>query len=162
MAIIRSHRPDWRKAGLAAASVAINTALIAALAYTTLGIRARDLRIEPPPIYLDIEPRPLLPDERPRPPVVSPPEAQPNVARSASSAPSSARTIQAQVPAQVPDRPAPLRPRLAAPAPEDAPPPPDVWRVDPANREAAMARSLRQGLIGCASPERLSEAERRT
>lgn len=162
MAIIRSHRPDWRKAGLAAASVAINTALIAALAYTTLGIRARDLRIEPPPIYLDIEPRPLLPDERPRPPVVSPPEAQPNVARSASSAPSSARTIQAQVPAQVPDRPSPLRPRLAAPAPEDAPPPPDVWRVDPANREAAMARSLRQGLIGCASPERLSEAERRT
>ena len=68
MAIIRSHRPDWRKAGLAAASVAINTALIAALAYTTLGIRAHDLRVEPPPIYLDIEPRPLLPDERPRPP----------------------------------------------------------------------------------------------
>lgn len=158
---MRSHRPDWRKAGLAAASVTINTALIAALAYTTLGIRNRKSSVQPPPIYLDIEPRPLLPDERPRPPVVSPPVAKPNVARSASSAPSSARAPQAQVPLLVQDRPAPLRPRLAVPAPEDALPPPDIWRVDPANREAAMARSLRQGVIGCASPERLSEVERR-
>ncbi|MBU2231218.1 MAG: hypothetical protein KKG69_08045, partial [Alphaproteobacteria bacterium] len=54
-----------------------------------------------------------------------------------------------------------LRPRLAAPAPPGAPPPADVWRVDPANRSGAMARSLRQGLPGCASPDLLNDAERR-
>ncbi|WP_287105122.1 hypothetical protein, partial [Brevundimonas sp.] len=50
--------------------------------------------------------------------------------------------------------------RLAAPTPPGAPPPADVWRVDPSNRSGAMARTLRQGLPGCASPDLLNEMER--
>lgn len=151
-------RPDWRKAGLATASIAINTALIAALSFTALGIEGRDIVAAPPPIYLDIEPRPLLPDERPRVPTVTQPEVAP-VAAAASNA-SPAPSVRAPETEAVP-RPAPLRPRLAAPAPLGAPPPADVWRVDPANRSGAMARSLRQGLPGCASPDLLNDAERR-
>ncbi|MBB3870788.1 hypothetical protein [Brevundimonas mediterranea] len=151
-------RPDWRKAGLATASVAINTALIAALSLTALGIEGRDIVAAPPPIYLDIEPRPLLPDERPRVPTVTRPEVAP-VAAAASNA-SPAPSVRAPETEALP-RPAPLRPRLAAPAPPGAPPPADVWRVDPANRSGAMARSLRQGLPGCASPDLLNDAERR-
>ncbi|MBJ7319282.1 MAG: hypothetical protein JHC96_10820 [Brevundimonas sp.] len=153
-------RPDWRKAGLATASVAINTALIAALSFTALGIEGRDFIAEPPPIYLDIEPRPLLPDERPRVPTL----ATPDIAPAAAAAPTSSPTPSVRAPTpetQAVPRPAPLRPRLAAPAPPGAPPPADVWRVDPANRSGAMARSLRQGLPGCASPDLLNEMERR-
>ncbi|MBA4807508.1 MAG: hypothetical protein H2037_08230 [Brevundimonas sp.] len=146
-----------RKAGLATASVALNAALIAALSYTALGVDERDIVAEPPLIYLDIEPRPLLPDERPRVPTVATPDVAP--AAAASNVPV-ARSASASAP-QATARPAPLRPRLAAPTPEGAPPPPDVWRVDPANRADAMARSLRQGIVGCTSPDLLNEAERR-
>jgi hypothetical protein len=155
----QSRRPDWRKAGLATASVAINTALIAALSFTALGIEGREFIAEPPPIYLDIEPRPLLPDERPRVPTLAAPDIAPAAAAQTSSA---APSVRAPAPeAEAVPRPAPLRPRLAAPAPPGAPPPADVWRVDPANRGGAMARSLRQGLPGCASPDLLNEMERR-
>jgi len=151
-------RPDWRKAGLATAAVAINTALIAALSFTALGIEGGDIVAAPPPIYLDIEPRPLLPDERPRVPTVTRPEVAPVAASASNASPApSVRTPETEAA----PRPAPLRPRLAAPAPPGAPPPADVWRVDPANRSGAMARSLRQGLPGCASPDLLNDAERR-
>jgi hypothetical protein len=152
-------RPDWRKAGLATASVAINTALIAALSFTALGIERRGFIAEPSPIYLDIEPRPLLQDERPRIPTVATPDIEPAAAPTTSSPSPSVRSPSPET--QAVPRPAPLRPRLAAPAPPGAPPPADVWRVDPANRSGAMARSLRQGLPGCASPDLLSDAERR-
>ncbi|MEC8533695.1 MAG: hypothetical protein VXZ00_06800, partial [Pseudomonadota bacterium] len=142
-------RPDWRKAGLAALAAAINIALIAALSVTALGIDGEDFAAEPPPIYLDIEPRPLLPDERPRIPSMATPDVAPAAAPTASSSPS-VRPPAAE--AQAVPRPAPLRPRLAAPTPPGAPPPADVWRVDPSNRSGAMARTLRQGLPGCASP----------
>lgn len=156
-ALPRSARFDWRKAGLAAASVGINTALLAALAFTTLGIRDRTPAVEPPLIYVEIAPRPLLPHERQRQATATVTDPAPAAAAS-SAVPRAAQSVQT-LPVEA--RPAPLRPRLAAPAPETAPPPPDVWRVDPANRQGAMARSLRQGLVGCTSPERLSDAERR-
>ncbi|MFW2345755.1 MAG: hypothetical protein ACN4EU_10665, partial [Brevundimonas mediterranea] len=105
-------RPDWRKAGLATAAVAINTALIAALSFTALGIEGGDIVAAPPPIYLDIEPRPLLPDERPRVPTVTRPEVAP-VAASASNA-SPAPSVRTPETEAAPG-PAPLRPRLAAP-----------------------------------------------
>lgn len=150
-------RPDWRKAGLAALAAAINIALIAALSVTALGIDGEDFAAEPPPIYLDIEPRPLLPDERPRIPSMATPDVAPAAAPTASPSPS-VRPPAAE--AQAVPRPAPQRPRLAAPTPPGAPPPADVWRVDPSNRSGAMARTLRQGLPGCASPDLLNEMER--
>ncbi|WAC58950.1 hypothetical protein [Brevundimonas sp. SL130] len=155
---LNSRRPDWRKAGLATAAVAINTALIAALSFTALGIEGRDIVAAPPPVYLDIEPRPLLLNERPRVPTVATPDIEPAAAPTSSPSPS----VRAPTPeTQAVPRPAPLRPRFAAPAPPGAPPPADVWRVDPANRSGAMARSMRQGLPGCASPDLLNDAERR-
>jgi len=56
-------------------------------------------------------------------------------------------------------RPAPLRPRMAAPSPEGVPTP-DAWTVNPNDRANAMSRVLRQGLIGCSTPQQLSTAER--
>ncbi|MDQ1153920.1 hypothetical protein [Brevundimonas sp. SORGH_AS_0993] len=160
MRVSRSDGPDWRgKVGLAGLSVAFNAALVAALSYAALGFEERVWVEDEPTILLDIQPRRLLPDERPRPPVVAPPQAQPNVARS--DAADRRTPITSAAPGAV-DQPAPLRPRLAAPAPVNAPSPPgDAWRVDPADRQAAMARALRQGLTGCASPELLNDAERR-
>ena len=38
--------------------------------------------------------------------------------------------------------------------------PPDAWTVNPNDRSNAMARTLRQGLIGCSTPQQLSTAER--
>lgn len=153
-------RIDWRKVGLGAAATAVNLVLVTALSYATLGVRSDERIAEPPLIWLDIEPRPLLPDERPR---------QPAAARNANEAAAAARA-QARDGSARPslrdedekdDRPAPVRPREAAPAPAGvAVPPGSAWRVDPADNRAAMARALRQGAIGCASPALLTEAER--
>jgi hypothetical protein len=146
----------WRgKAGPAAAAVAINAAFIAALSVTALGVEGRWDPGQPPLIYLDIEPRPLLADERPRVPVAA---DTPLSAPSASQAAPTSRT--AAAPSTATALPSPLRPRLADPTPPGAPPPADVWRVDPSNRSGAMARTLRQGLPGCASPDLLNEMER--
>lgn len=153
----RRRRPDWRKVALASASVVINAGLIAVLSFTALGIDAPLTAPEPRPLYIDITPRPLLPDERPR-PAIQPPAPAPTAA------PRDARNIQTPPMAQAsptPDaRPAPLRPRLAAPAPQGVPVPADPWRVDPGDRTNAMARALRQGLIGCTTPDQLNAAER--
>jgi len=154
----RPRAVNWRKLGLATMAVAINAAFITALSLSALGIDGRDIDVDPPPVYLDIEPRPLLPDERPRLPTTATPDVEPAAAPASSAAPS-VRASAAET--QAVPRPAPLRPRLAAPTPPGAPPPGDVWRVDPANRSGAMARSLRQGLPGCASPDLLNEMERR-
>ena len=153
----RPRRPDWRKAGLATASVVINTALIAILSFTAPGIRRPAVVAEPPPIYVDITPRPLLPDEQPRIPVQTPP------ASDTTATPRNAREV--AVPSARPEtpqdvRPAPLRPRIAAPSPQGVPAPPDAWTVNPNDRSNAMARTLRQGLIGCSTPQQLSTAER--
>lgn len=153
---IEARRTDgWRvKVGPTAAAVAINAAFIAALSVTALGVEQRQDARQPPLIYLDIEPRPLLADERPRVPAVA--DDRLSAPAASQTAPASRTATAAAVP-----RPAPLRPRLAAPAPEGAPAPPDVWRVHPGDRRAAMSRTLRQGLIGCASPDLLNEMERR-
>jgi hypothetical protein len=146
----------WRKAGLAAASVAINAAFVAALSIATLGVRDRAPVAQPPLIYLEIEPRPLLRDEQPRPPTLT--------ARTTPAAPTASRLeprASTATPRAASPLPSPVRPRVAAPAPQGVQTPDDPWRVDPNDRRAAMARSLRQGLPGCASPELLNEMERR-
>lgn len=152
-----SVRRDWRRtAGLTAVSVLINGAVFAALSMAALGVRDRAFAPEPPLIYLDIEPRPLLPAERPRVPVFASTSA---TAPAAASNDASPRT--ATAPATTPvARPSPIRPRIAAPTPEGVQTPDSAWRVDPNRRGAAMARTLRQGLPGCASPDLLNEMER--
>lgn len=149
-------RLDWRKAGLATASVAINLALLTALSFTALGVDDGDRIVSTPPVYLDIEPRPLLPDERPREPVHAPPATQAQAAREMQQTDS--RSAAAGPGAE---RPTPPRPRVTLPAPQGVPTPANPWRVDPDDQRAGMARGLRQGAVGCASPELLNELERR-
>jgi len=154
---MRTRRRDWRgKAGLTAISVAINVAFIAVLSVANLGVDDRTFAPEPPVLYLDIEPRPLLPDERPRVPTVTPDQASPPAASPTDAAPRSTTA-----PTTADARPSPIRPRIAAPTPQGVQAPDSAWRVDPNDRRAAMARSLRQGLPGCASPDLLNEMERR-
>lgn len=152
-------RLDWRKAGLATASVAINTALIALLSFTALGIEGKVAVPEQPPIYVDITPRPLLPDERPRTPAPAPATSDVTTAAAQDARPAlqTPSPLQ-QTPQDV--RPSPIRPRIAAPAPQGAPVPPDAWTVSPNDRAGAMSRVLRQGLIGCTTPQQLNAAER--
>lgn len=162
MAFAQLTRPerhlDWRKAGLATASVAINTALIAFLSITALGIEGEVVAPEQPPIYVDITPRPLLPDERPRTPVQAP--AVDDMAASAQDARPMVHTPSPRQATPPDSRPAPIRPRIAAPTPQGALAPPDAWTVNPNDRAGAMSRVLRQGLIGCTTPQQLSAAER--
>ena len=54
-------RPDWRKAGLATAAVAINTALIAALSFTALGIEGGDIVAAPRRSISTSSPAPCCP-----------------------------------------------------------------------------------------------------
>lgn len=151
---------DWRKVGLGTASVAINLALLAALSFTTLGIKGRAPVVEPPLIYLDIEPRPLLPDERPRPVISAPIQAQ--TPRAATPSRNQIHGPATSAPSAAPpqERPSPISPRIAAPAPQSTPAPDNQWTVS-ADRSGAMARSLRQGLSGCTNTQLLSDAERR-
>jgi hypothetical protein len=149
---------DWRKVGLATASVAINTALIAFLSFTALGIQGEVVVPEQPPIYVDITPRPLLPGERPRTPVQAP--AINDVAAAAQDARPTVQTPSPRQPASQDVRPSPIRPRIAGATPEGAPAPPDAWTVNPNDRGGAMSRVLRQGLIGCTTPQQLNAAER--
>lgn len=151
-------RLDWRKAGLATASVAINTALIAFLSFTALGIEGDLVAPEQPPIYVDITPRPLLPDERPRTPVQA--RAINDVAAAARNARPTVQTPSPRQATPSDSRPAPIRPRIAAPTPQGAPAPQDAWTVNPNDRAGAMSRVLRQGLIGCTTPQQLNAAER--
>jgi hypothetical protein len=148
-------RLDWRKAGLGAVSVGLNLALLAALSLTALGIEHGAIPSRPL-VYLDIEPRPLLPDERPREPVFAAPSTPLRAAQDTFSADAPPAGADA-----VADRPTPPLPRLPRPAPDGVPAPSGPWRVDPSNTRNAMARALRQGAIGCASPELLNNAERR-
>lgn len=154
----RSRRPDWRKVGLASASAAINVALIAALSFSALGIDKPVATPQQPILYVDITPRPLLPEERPR--VVVQPSAETAAATASADAPHAVSPTPSPTPAPTDARPAPLRPRIAAPTPQGAPAPADPWRVDPNDRTNAMARTLRQGLIGCTTPDQLTAAER--
>lgn len=148
--------PDWRKIGLATAATAINAAFIAALSVSTLGITDRDIVAQPPMVYLDIEPRPLLRDERPRPPA---PAVQEDAASATPATAEPRASVRTQTEATA--RPSPIRPRIAAPTPQGVQTPDSAWRVDPNDRRAAMARTLRQGLVGCQTPDLLNEMERR-
>ncbi|MFN3836342.1 MAG: hypothetical protein ACK4MI_01370 [Brevundimonas sp.] len=154
----RSRRPDWRKIGLASVSAAINVALIAALSFSALGIDDPAVTPQQPILYVDITPRPLLPDERPR--IVVQPLAETAATTTQAHAPRTVSSTPRPTPTQPDARPAPLRPRIAAPTPQGAPTPADPWRVDPNDRTNAMARTLRQGLIGCTTPDQLTAAER--
>lgn len=153
----RQTRPDWRKVALATASVVINAGLIAVLSLTALGIDAPPSAPDLRPVYIDISPRPLLPNERPRPAMQTPEPVSISASRGAGvidAAPTD------RVASASDSRPAPIRPRIAAPAPQGAPAPPDAWTVNPNDRPGAMSRVLRQGLIGCTTPQQLSAAER--
>jgi hypothetical protein len=150
-------RPDWRKVALATASVAINAGLIATLSLTALGIDAPPSAPDPSPLYIDITPRPLLPSERPRPAMQTPEPVTMSASRDASGIDAAPTDRVASAPDS---RPAPIRPRIAAPTPQGAPAPPDAWTVNPNDRAGAMSRVLRQGLIGCTTPQQLNAAER--
>lgn len=151
-----ARRMDWRKAGLAVASTGINLALLTLLSFSGPDVDEAK-RPAPPPILLDIAPRPLLPDERPREPIFAAPA---NVVEAARQRPSE-RTRPVAASSEPTERPSPPIPRLPRPAPNGAPAPDDPWRVDPSNDRSALARGLRLGAVGCASPELLNEAERR-
>lgn len=153
----RRNRPDWRKVALATASVVINAGLIAILSLTALGIDAPPTAPDLTPLYIDISPRPLLPNERPRPAMQTPEPVTMSASRDAGSidvAPTD------RVASATDSRPAPIRPRIAAAAPEGPPAPQGAWTVNPNDRAGAMSRVLRQGLIGCTTPQQLNAAER--
>lgn len=153
----RRVRPDWRKVALATASVVINTGLIATLSLTALGIDAPPSAPDSRPLYIDISPRPLLPNERPRPAMQTPEPVAMSASRDAGGIDPAPTDRDASAPDS---RPAPIRPRIAAPTPQGAPAPPDAWTVNPNDRAGAMSRVLRQGLIGCTTPQQLNAAER--
>ena len=153
----RRARPDWRKVALATASVAINAGLIATLSLTALGIDAPPSSPDSRPLYIDISPRPLLPNERPRPAMQTPEPVAMSASRDAGGIDPAPTDRDASAPDS---RPAPIRPRIAAPTPQGAPAPPDAWTVNPNDRAGAMSRVLRQGLIGCSTPQQLNAAER--
>lgn len=142
---------------MATASVVINAGLIATLSLTALGIDAPPSAPDSRPLYIDISPRPLLPNERPRPAMQTPEPVSMSASRDAGGIdPAPTNRV-----ASAPDsRPAPIRPRIAAPTPQGAPAPPDAWTVNPNDRAGAMSRVLRQGLIGCTTPQQLNAAER--
>ena len=142
---------------MATASVAINAGLIATLSLTALGIDAPPSSPDSRPLYIDISPRPLLPNERPRPAMQTPEPVAMSASRDAGGIDPAPTDRDASAPNS---RPAPIRPRIAAPTPQGVPVPADPWRVDPGDRTNAMARALRQGLIGCTTPDRLNAAER--
>jgi len=150
-------RPNWRKVALATASVAINAGLIATLSLTALGIDAPPSAPDPRPLYIDISPRPQLPNERPRPAMQTPEPVAMSASRDAGGIDAAPTNRVASAPDS---RPAPIRPRIAAPTPQGAPAPPDAWTVNPNDRAGAMSRVLRQGLIGCTTPQQLNAAER--
>lgn len=144
---------DGRKLSLAAAALLLNAAIIGLLAFADLGQRARQTGAWTPPVYLDIEPRLLLPDERPRP--ISPSVRTPvrrDVTAPTRPSSSTAAPTQSNAP------PSPPAPRLAAPAPQGTPQPDSPWAVRP--NGGAFARSLRQGPVGCASSQLLTDADR--
>lgn len=144
---------DGRKLSLAAAALLLNAGMIGLLAFADLGQRARQTGAWAPPVYLDIEPRLLLPDEQPRP--ISPSVRTPmtrDVTAPGRPSPSIAAPTQSNAP------PSPPTPRLAAPAPQGTPQPDSSWTVRP--NGGAFARSLRQGPVGCASPQLLNDADR--
>ena len=153
----RRARPDWRKVALATASVAINAGLIATLSLTALGIDAPSSAPDSRPFYIDISPRPLLPNERPRPAMQTPEPVAMSASRDAGGIDAAPTD---RVASASDSRPAPIRPRIAAPTPQGAPAPPDAWTVNPNDRAGAMSRVLRQGLIGCTTPQQLNAAER--
>lgn len=153
----RRTRPDWRKVALATASVAINARLIATLSLTTLGIDAPPSAPDSRPLYIDISPRPLLPNERPRPAMQTPEPVAMSASRDASGIDAAPTDRVASAPDS---RPTSIRPRIAAPTPQGAPAPPGAWTVNPNDRAGAMSRVLRQGLIGCTTPQQLNAAER--
>ncbi|WP_156363120.1 hypothetical protein [Brevundimonas sp. Leaf168] len=153
----RRTRPDWRKVALATASVAINAGLIATLSLTALGIDAPPSAPYSRPLYIDISPRPLLPNERPRPAMQTPEPVAMSASRDASGIDAAPTDRVASAPDS---RPTSIRPRIAAPTPQGAPAPPGAWTVNPNDRAGAMSRVLRQGLIGCTTPQQLNAAER--
>lgn len=142
---------------MATASVAINAGLIATLSLTALGIDAPPSAPDPRPLYIDISPRPLLPNERPRPAMQTPEPVAMSASRDAGGIDAAPTNRVASAPDS---RPTPIRPRIAASPPPGAPAPPDAWTVNPNDHAGAMSRVLRQGLIGCTTPQQLNAAER--
>ena len=142
---------------MATASVAINAGLIATLSLTALGIDAPPSAPDSRPLYIDISPRPLLPNERPRPAMQTPEPVAMSASRDASGIDAAPTDRVASAPDS---RPTSIRPRIAAPTPQGAPAPPGAWTVNPNDRAGAMSRVLRQGLIGCTTPQQLNAAER--
>lgn len=147
-----------RRAAIVAGSVAIHLVLLTPLVFGVTRPAPVVLN-DDALIYLQLEPRPLIRGEVPR---------QPRVAQTADSAPAAgaarpARPDRAVAAATAADAPSNPTPRIAAVAPDDAPPAPDdPWRVTPETMRAAVARSLRTGPAGCRLMDgRLGASEQR-
>lgn len=145
-----------RRLMLVGGSVLIHGLMLSPLLFLTARPPLHIIDAVPAPIYLEIEPRPLLPEERPRQPTLA--------ARSAAPARTTGQSTPSAAPASVQTLPTPPSPRIARPAPDDAPAAAaahtiDPWRVTPESQGAATARVLRSSPAGCRSYDSLSRAE---
>ncbi len=146
-----------RRLMLVGGSVLIHGLLLLPLMFLTARPPLRIVDAGPAPIYLEIEPRPLLPEERPRQPMSTP--------ATAATARTTGQSRPGAAPILAPALPTPPAPRIARPAPDDAPAAASAqtiapWRVTPESQAAATARALRTSPAGCRSYDSLSRAER--
>ena len=155
----------WVKAAVVAVSLALHALVLGYIASGTSTLPSRyrgvidDPLFAPPVIYAEIQPRPLLHGEiartretpRPDSTILSIPDAGTRLTETSGATGS----------AEAGSRPTPLSPHIAAGAPV---PPPGIgttsWRVRPNTFDDRMARGLGASLVGCASPDLLSPAER--
>ena len=153
-----------RNAILLIASVAFHGLVLAPLALRWIADDAPPLAEQPQPLWLQIEPRPRVRGERPRPrPVTSPATTSPPVGRDTPGivqAPivrtpeddeddaTSQSTISSLSTISRPDISTLSTPRV------------DGWQVRPDDTAGRVARSLRNGAVGCRMIETLTATER--
>lgn len=151
----------WRTPAIVAASVALHALVLGYISFRSLDLDVGVFDPGPTIIELQIEPRPLLPGEVAR--VPAPPDRPMDQPRLLSVPGSpSAETRIFRDPRDDEDTPLSPSPRPGA---TGAPAPPaDVgtapWRVRPEALGDRVARGLRTGTVGCASPSLLTARER--
>lgn len=162
--------PDrWRKPAIVAASLAFHAVVLGYMAFQTIEANRRysdglatDPAFVPRPIFIELEPRPLQRGETARTRATPPPDTA--MARIPDAGTRATDSAGATGSADLPDRPVPPTPRFSTSGQAAATPPADVgatqWRVRPENLGDRVARGLRTGTVGCASPDLLTDQER--